>query len=65
MAIKRRTTRELADERNSKRREEMHAAIAEGRLTVRQMTATEREGAEAHRAAGQIERAARTARRGA
>ncbi|MFL5871779.1 MAG: hypothetical protein ACJ75R_11895 [Solirubrobacterales bacterium] len=45
------TMRELSDARHRKRRDEMHAAIAEGRLTVRQMTPQERKQADLQRAA--------------
>ncbi len=59
MAAKRRTLRELNDARNSKRHEEMELAIAEGRLTVRQMTPTELAQAKLDRASGDDARAAR------
>jgi hypothetical protein len=62
--INRPTLRQLSDARNRERREEMQVAIAEGRLTVRQMTPQERKRSDAHRAAGAAARAARAARRG-
>ncbi len=58
MATTRPTMRELSDQRNRQARAEAQAAIAEGRVTVRQMTAAERREANAHRAA-HAERAAR------
>jgi hypothetical protein len=50
MATNRPTMRELSEARHRKRRDEMHVAIAEGRLTVRQMTPQERKQADVHRA---------------
>ena len=44
------TMRELAEAKNSERRQAMQAAIADGRLKVRQMTARERREADARRA---------------
>jgi hypothetical protein len=64
MAMNRPTMRELNEAKNRDRREEMRAAIAEGRLTVRQMTSRERKESDAHRAAGAAARAARAASRG-
>jgi ketosteroid isomerase-like protein len=49
MAMKRPTMRQLSDARKRQRREEIQAAIADGRLTVRQMTPQERKEADAHR----------------
>jgi hypothetical protein len=63
MAMNRPTMRQLSDARNRKRREEMQVAIAEGRLTVRQMTPQERKKSDAHRVAGARPRAARAASR--
>jgi hypothetical protein len=57
------TMRQLSDARNHKLREEMQVAIAEGRLTVRQMTPQERKKADAQRAAGAPARDARAASR--
>jgi hypothetical protein len=64
MAANRPTMRQLSDARSSKRREEIQVAIAEGRLTVRQMTPQERKESDAHRAAHAETRAARAASRG-
>jgi hypothetical protein len=55
--------RQQRDARNSKRREEMGLAIAEGRLTVRQMTPRERKQADRDRARGNRARAVRAAAR--
>lgn len=63
MAANRPTMRELNDEKNRKRREEMDVAIAEGRLTVRQMTPRERRESDAHHEAGAEARAQRAATR--
>ena len=63
MAMNRPTMRQLSDARNRTRREEMQVAIAEGRLTVRQMTRQERKESDAHRVAGARARAARAERR--
>ena len=63
MAGKRPTMRELDDARSSKRREEMRAAIAEGRLKVRQMTPAERKAADARHAAAEARAAGRSKRR--
>jgi hypothetical protein len=62
MVAKRRTMRELSDERHQEQRADMAKAIAEGRLTVRQMTSKERAQSDAHRAAGSEAREARAAR---
>jgi hypothetical protein len=51
MATTRPTMRELRDERSRQALASMEDAIAEGRLTVRQMTAAERREANVHRAA--------------
>jgi hypothetical protein len=64
MAMNRPTMRQLSDAINRTRREEMQVAIAEGRLTVRQMTPQERKESDAHRVAGARARAARVALRG-
>ena len=53
------TMRELNEERRMRQREEFEVAVAENRLTVRQMTPAERKEADAHRAA----HAARAAKR--
>jgi hypothetical protein len=57
------TMRQLSEARNVKRREEMHVAIAEGRITVRQMTVEERRQADHDRARVVSARALRAARR--
>ena len=59
MAERRRSQRELSDEKNAVRRQEMEDAIAQGRLVVRRMTPQERDENDARSAA------ARTARAGA
>jgi hypothetical protein len=64
MTMNRPTMRQLSDARNRTRREEMQVAIAEGRLTVRQMTPQERTESDVHRAARARARAARAERRG-
>ena len=52
MASKNRPTmRELAEAKTSEKRKAMQAAIADGRLTVRQMTPRERKESDARRAA--------------
>jgi hypothetical protein len=51
MATNRPTMHQLREARHEKRRDEMRVAIAEGRLTVRQMTPQERKQADMHRAA--------------
>ena len=53
------TMREINEERRRQQREAMELAVAENRLTVRQMTPAERKEADAHRAA----HAARAAKR--
>jgi hypothetical protein len=63
MAAGRPTMRELSAERKRTQLAEMHEAIAEGRLVVRQMTRRERIEADAHRAAGAPARAARARNR--
>lgn len=63
MAVNRPTMRQLNEEKNKVRREEMQVAIAEGRLTVRQMTPSERRESDAHQAAGAAARRARGKRR--
>jgi hypothetical protein len=62
VAYRRRSQRELADAKKVVRLQEMDRAIAEGRLTVRTMTAEERTQSEARRAAAGA-RAARIAAR--
>ena len=59
MANTRPTARELADARKQERLAEMEIAIQEGRLTVRQMTTTERKQADADREIAVRARAAR------
>jgi hypothetical protein len=63
MAAKRPTMRQLNDARTAELREEMQAAIADGRLTVRQMTPKERKESDAHRATQDAGRATRAAAR--
>ena len=63
MEKRRPTTRELAEAKQAGKREAMHAAIAEGKLTVRQMTPSERKAGDARRAEVAAERAARKATR--
>jgi hypothetical protein len=43
--------RQLAEEKNARRREEMQRAVADGRLVIRRMTACEREQGDARWAA--------------
>lgn len=62
MVTKRPTMRQLNDVRNAERRADMQLAIAEGRLTVRQMTPSERSESDARRAAGAQAREARAER---
>ena len=57
------TMRQLSEARNVKRREEMQVAIAEGLITVRQMTVQERRQADHDRARVVSARALRAARR--
>jgi len=59
VAYRRLSQRELADAKKVVRRQEMDRAIAEGRLTVRTMTAEERAQSDARRAAAAGARAAR------
>ena len=63
MAPPRPTQRELAAARQAGRRAEMECAIAEGRLTVRKMTALERQQSEARFVAAQQRGAVRKRRR--
>lgn len=63
MQKRRPTTRELAEAKQVVKREAMEAAIADGRLTVRQMTPSERKAGDARRAEVAEERAARKATR--
>jgi hypothetical protein len=58
------TQKQLLDDRNAERRTQMHEDIAEGRLSIRQMTPQEREQADTARLAAGAARAARTKRRG-
>jgi hypothetical protein len=55
--------RQLADQKNSRRREEMRRAVADGRLVIRRMTAHEREQSDARWAAAGKAREARAERR--
>lgn len=59
MAAARRTARQMKDERDARLLDEMHTTIAEGRMTVRQMTPQEREASDARFAAGADARAKR------
>jgi hypothetical protein len=59
MPATRPTMREITAERHRQQRAAMELAVAENRLTVRQMTPAERKEADAHRAA----HAARAAKR--
>jgi hypothetical protein len=63
MEKRRPTTRELAEAKQAVKREAMQTAIAEGKLTVRQMTPSERKAGDARRAEVAEERAARRATR--
>jgi hypothetical protein len=65
MASPRPSQRDLADAKKAARREEMDLAIAEGRLTVRQMTPQEREQSDARLAAADKARSASRQRRDA
>lgn len=58
MAYQRPSQRELAAARKVERQQEMERAIAEGRLTVRRMTAAERAQSDARFAAAAKARAA-------
>jgi len=62
MAYQRPTQRELAAARKVERQDEMDRAIAEGRLTVRKMTADERVQADARWDAAATARTRRPAR---
>jgi hypothetical protein len=63
MAYQRPTQRERAAARKVVRQQEMDRAIAEGRLTVRAMTAEERAESHARLAAAEARRAGRKAAR--
>ena len=63
MASPRPTQRELAAVRQAGRQAEMECAIAEGRLTVRKMTADEREASQARVTAAEKRGAVRKRRR--
>jgi hypothetical protein len=62
MAYRRPTQREMAAAKKVVRQEEMDRAIAEGRLTVRTMTAEERTQSDARWAAAAAARAGRRKR---
>jgi hypothetical protein len=62
MADDRPTMRQLREQKIREGRAEMKVAIAEGRLTVRQMSPQERKVADRQRAAGAKRRAARIPR---
>ncbi len=55
--------RQLAEQRNSRRHEEMQRAVADGRLVIRRMTAPEREQGDAWWAAAAKARDNRAKRR--
>ena len=59
------TARERADAKQARKRQEMELAIAEGRMTVRQMTPTERKEADRLRTLRADERSKRKAQRAA
>ena len=63
MEKRRPTTRERAEAKQADKRAAMEEAIAEGKLTVRQMTPSERKAGDARRAEVAEERAARRATR--
>jgi hypothetical protein len=63
MPATRPTMRELNDERQREKRAELELAIAENRVTVRQMTAAERREADCRRAVFAEARATRAASR--
>jgi predicted RNA-binding protein with PUA-like domain len=63
VATNRPTMRQLNDLKTKERLAEMELAIAEGRLTVRQMTPRERREADAHRATRASARTARASAR--
>jgi hypothetical protein len=54
MAHPRPSQKDLAAARKAARQEDMNAAIAQGRLVVRQMTPAEREQSDARRAAAEL-----------
>jgi hypothetical protein len=54
--------RDLAEAKKAARQQDMDAAIADGRLVVRQMTAEERAQSDARRAAATARNGARTKR---
>ncbi len=59
MAPPRPSQRDLAAAKKAARQQDMDAAIAQGRLVVRQMTAAEREQSDARRAAAEARNSAR------
>lgn len=63
MAAGRRTMRELKEEKHAEQVAAMEEAIADGSLTVRQMTPAEQTESDLHRAAGDRARAKRAAAR--
>lgn len=63
MAANRPTMRQLREEKTREGRAQVQAAIAEGRLTVRQMTPQERRASDERRAAAAERRASRAGHR--
>jgi hypothetical protein len=63
MAITRPSQREITETKNARRQEEMERAVAEGRLVIRTMTATEREQSDARWTAAAKAREHRAKRR--
>ena len=63
MANPRPSQRELAESKSALRQEEMDRAVAEGRLVIRRMTATERAQSDARFAAASGARETRAKRR--
>jgi hypothetical protein len=55
--------RQLAEQNNSRRRDDMRRAVADGRLVIRRMTAHEREQSDARWAAAAKSRESRAERR--
>jgi hypothetical protein len=59
MAYTRPSQRDIAEAKKAARQEDMDAAIAQGRLVIRQMTPEEREQSNARRAAAELRNSAR------
>jgi hypothetical protein len=64
MTTARPSQRQLAETNNSRRRDEMRRAVADGRLVIRRMIAHEREQSDARWAAAAKARESRANRRG-